>query len=108
MVCQLRIYDIKQGQMADWLKLFEEKVAPLHRKFDIPVRQTWVDHEHSQFIWVREFVGVGTREEQETRYTSSEERAKVIGDEPKRFIEKMEIRVIEPVLESVRPGSTER
>lgn len=103
MISQLRTYDIKQGEMEGWLTLFRDKVAPLHAKFDMPVRGAWVDKERSQFVWVREFMGTGTPEEQEQQYRSSEERARVIGDEPSRFIERMEVRVVEPVFE---PGAS--
>lgn len=97
MALQLRIYDIKQGEMEEWLKLFHDKIVPMHSKFDMPVRAAWVAPERSQFVWMRELVGSGTAEEQEQRYRESDERAEVIGDEPKRFIEQMEVRVVEPV-----------
>lgn len=106
MTLQLRIYDIKQGEMEGWLQLFRERVVPMHEKFDMPVRAAWVAPERSQFVWMRELVGSGTAEEQEQRYRNSEERAQVIGDEPKRFIEQMEVRVVEPVADIVvaEPG----
>jgi hypothetical protein len=94
---QHRIYTIKAGLMDEWLVLFREKVAPLHEKFGIMVRTAWVDHENSQFIWVREFTGEGSLEEQQERYVNSPERAETIGDEPKRFIETMEVRLVESV-----------
>lgn len=97
MALQLRIYDIKQGKMEDWLKLFNEKVTPMHEKFDMPVRGAWVAAERSQFVWMRELIGEGTPEEQEARYKASPERAEVVGDAPLQFIENMEVRVIEPV-----------
>lgn len=97
---QLRIYDIKQGEMDDWLKLFHERVAPLHAKYDMPVRGAWVVPDRSQFVWFRELVGTGTPEEQELRYRESDERAQLIGDEPKRFIENMEVRVVESVYDA--------
>lgn len=96
MASQLRIYDIKRGQMDGWLRLFREKVVPMHSKYDIPVRAAWIDRERSQFVWVREFVGSGTAEEQEQRYKDSDERARVIGNEPAGFIEQMEVHVVEP------------
>src|SRR5579859_7260104 len=70
---QLRIYDIKQGEMEGWLRLFRERIVPLHEKFDMPVRAAWVAPERSQFVWMRELVGSGTAEEQEQRYRNSEE-----------------------------------
>lgn len=95
---QLRIYDIKPGLMAEWLELFQHKVVPLHEQHGLPVRGAWVDDEHSQFAWVREFVGAGTIEEQEKAYRASPERTRVIGDEPARFIERMEVRTVVPAL----------
>jgi len=97
-VAQLRIYDIKAGLMDDWLVLFQDKIAPLHEKCDIRVHTAWVDEARGKFIWVREFAGEGTQEEQEQRYIASPERAEVIGDEPKRFIEAMEVHEVTTAL----------
>lgn len=97
MTSQFRTYDIKPGTMDEWLVLFRDKVVPMHEKYGLPVRAAWVDHERSQFVWVREFVGEGTAEEQEQRYRASEERARVIGEAPKAFILQMEVREVEPV-----------
>jgi hypothetical protein len=94
---QLRIYDIKPGLMDEWLLFFHDKVVPMHAKYDMPARAAFVDRERSQFVWVRTFTGTGSVEEQEQRYYATPERASVIGDEPKRFIEGMEIRLVEQV-----------
>ena len=95
MCFELRTYDIAPGGMDAWLELFAEKIVPMHAKFDMPVRAAWVDADRSQFIWVREFVGLGTRAEQEARYRESPERAELIGDEPKAYIRGMNVRVVE-------------
>ena len=100
MIYEVRTYDIKPGAMDEWLVLFRDKVVPLHEKYGIPVRAAWVDHERAQFVWVREFVGEGTAEEQEQHYRASEERTRVIGDAPKAFIVQMEVREVEPVFAS--------
>lgn len=100
MLSQLRIYDIKPGLMDEWLGLFHDKVVPMHAKYDIPARVAYVDRERSQFVWVRTFAGTGSVEEQERRYYATPERAEVIGDEPKRFIERMEVRLVEQVFPS--------
>lgn len=91
---ELRTYDIVPGRMQDWLELFGGKVAPLHEKFGMPVRAAWVDESRSQFIWVREFTGLGTISEQEARYRASPERNETIGDEPKKFILNMHVQVV--------------
>jgi hypothetical protein len=94
MTSQVRIYDIKAGKMDEWLAFFRGKVVPLHQKFGLPVRGAWVDSEHSQFVWVRDFAGTGSPEEQEQRYRDSEDRAREIGDTPKAFIEQMDVRLV--------------
>jgi hypothetical protein len=94
---QLRIYDIKRGLMDEWLAFFRDKVVPMHRKHALPAHAAWVDWERSQFVWVRTFTGEGTVEEQEERYYASAERQAVIGDEPRRFIENMQVRAVEQV-----------
>ena len=55
MVSQLRIYTINKGMMDSWLKLFEEKIRPIHNKVGIPVECTWVNADRTEFIWVRGF-----------------------------------------------------
>jgi hypothetical protein len=98
---QLRIYDIKPGLMDEWLAFFHDRVVPMHRKHGMPAYAAWVDRERSQFVWVRTFIGDGTVAEQERRYYESPEREAVIGDEPKRFIESMQVRVVEQVFSQV-------
>jgi hypothetical protein len=97
LVFELRTYEIKPGTIDEWLVLFQDKVVPLHAKHGLPVRGAWVDRETSTFAWVREFTGEGTREEQEARYRASEDRTRIIGDEPKRFITSMSVRVVDSV-----------
>jgi NIPSNAP len=91
---QLRIYKIKQGLMDQWLVFFNTKVVPLHRKFGIPAKIAWINHADSEFIWVRDFDDGEPIEQQETRYVTSEERRRVIGDESKSYIESMTVRVV--------------
>jgi len=90
-----RTYEIVPGMMDAWLALFHDKIVPLHEEFGLPVRGAWVDRSTSTFLWVREFVGEGTVEEQEARYRASDRRAAVIGDEPKAFIVSMSVRRVE-------------
>lgn len=94
-VFQLRTYQIKPGVMDEWLDLFHEAVVPLHEKYGLPVRTAWVDRETNTFTWVRELTGEGTAEEQEAAYRATEERARVVGDRPKAFIESMVVREVE-------------
>ena len=97
MVFEHRTYDIKPGTMDDWLALFRDKIVPLHAQYGLPVRSAWVDRTTSTFIWIREFIGEGTRAEQEARYRASEDRARIIGEEPKQFIISMSVREVDSV-----------
>jgi len=92
-----RTYEIVPGTMDAWLVLFHDKIVPLHEEFGLPVRGAWVDRANSTFVWLREFVGEGTPEEQEARYRASDRRAVVIGDEPKAFIVSMSVRRVDSV-----------
>lgn len=95
MPSQLRIYRIKPGQMDNWLEFFDQKVVPMHRKFEIPVRAGWVSRAESEFIWVRDFADDEPMEDQERRYVESEERIRAIGDEAKQYIDSMVVRVVD-------------
>lgn len=94
MQSQLRIYKIRSGQMANWLKFFSDKVVPMHRKFGIPARIAWIDELESEFIWVRDFSDNEPIEVQEQHYVTSDERRRVIGDESKSYIESMTVKVV--------------
>ncbi len=98
MTVEHRTYEIVPGTMDAWLVLFHEKIVPLHAEFGLPVRGAWADRETSTFIWVREFVGEGTAEQQEARYRASDQRAAMIGDEPKDFIVSISVRRVETVV----------
>ena len=102
MPSQFRIYKIKVGQMENWLRFFNEKVVPLHRKFGIPAHVGWVNAADSEFIWVRDFALGEPIEEQEKRYVNWDERQRVIGNESKSYIESMSVRVVELAYEKER------
>lgn len=95
MPSQLRIYRIKDGQMENWLKFFNEKAVPLHRKFGIPAYAGWVDESASEFIWVRDFPEGEPIAAVERRYVTWDERQKTLGGESKQYIDSMQVRVIE-------------
>ena len=100
MASQLRIYTINRGMMDSWVKLFNEHIRPLHDKLGIPVECSWVNADRTEFIWVRRFNSADEIAEKEAAYFASDER-KALADIPTSHIAKMEVRVIETVLESV-------
>ena len=98
MVAQLRTYTINRGMMDSWLKVFDEEIRPIHDKIGMPVSNTWVNADRNEFIWVRNFNSVGEIAEKEAAYFASDER-QALGDKPTSHIAKIEVKVIEGVLE---------
>jgi hypothetical protein len=96
MVYQLRIYTINRGMMDSWIKLFNEHIRPLHDKLGIPVENSWVNADRTEFIWVRRFNSSEEIPAKEAAYFASPER-KALADLPTSHIAKMEVRVIEAV-----------
>ena len=96
MVYQLRIYTINRGMMDSWVKLFNEHIRPLHDRLGIPVENSWVNAEGTEFIWVRRFNNIEEIAEKEAAYFASPERT-ALADIPTSHIAKMEVRVIEGV-----------
>ena len=97
MVSQLRIYTINKGMMDSWLKVFEERIRPLHEQKGIPVGPTWVNAARTEFIWVRSFESEDVIAQKEAEYYGSPERL-ALGDLPGTHVAKTEVRLIEPVL----------
>ena len=96
MVSQLRIYTINRGMMDSWIKVFEERIRPLHEQKGIPIEATWVNAARTEFIWVRSFESEDVITQKEAEYYSSPER-KALGDLPGTHIAKTEVRVVHPV-----------
>ena len=95
MVSQLRIYTINRGMMESWLKLFQERIKPIHDELGIKVESTWVSPEKTDFIWIRSFASSQDIAVKEAEYFNSPGR-KALGDLPTSHIAKMEVRVINP------------
>ena len=98
MVAQLRTYTINRGMMDSWLKVFDEEIRPIHDKIGMPISATFVNADRNEFIWIRNFNGADEIPEKEAAYFGSDER-KALGDKPTSHIAKIEVKVIETVLQ---------
>ncbi|MBO54505.1 MAG: hypothetical protein CL886_02480 [Dehalococcoidia bacterium] len=96
MVFQLRTYTINRGMMDSWLELFNGQIRPLHDRLGIPVQQSWVNMDRTEFIWVRRFDSAEDIPIKEAEFFASPERI-ALADKPTSHIAKMEVRVIESV-----------
>lgn len=96
MVYQLRIYTINRGMMDSWISLFNEHIRPLHDRLGIPVQNSWVNADRTEFLWVRRFSDTAEIPVKEAEYFASPERT-ALADLPTSHIAKMEVRVIDAV-----------
>ena len=96
MAYQLRIYTINRGMMDSWISLFNEHIWPLHERLGIPVQNSWVNADRTEFLWVRRFNDAADIAVKEAEYFASPER-QALGDTPTSHIAKMEVRVIDAV-----------
>ena len=96
MVSQIRVYTINRNMMDSWIKLFKEKLLPIHEKCGMPVENAWVNLDRSEFIWVRSFSGKDEIAVKEAEYFATPER-EALGDLPRTHIAKVEVRVVEVV-----------
>jgi hypothetical protein len=98
MIAQLRLYTVKPGMLDSFVSLFQESLAPIHEQYGIRILGAWVNREANEFIWMRAFPDEASIESMTKAYESSPER-KAIGDRPRSHLDKLEVRLVEPVWE---------
>jgi hypothetical protein len=101
MVDQMRTYTINKGMMDSWLELFDKEIRPIHESLGIPIVATWVNADRTDFIWVRSFNSVEEIPGKEAEYFASPGR-KALGDKPTSHIARMDVRVMEEVLQGAK------
>ncbi len=101
MVAQIRTYTINKGMMDSWLELFDKEIRPVHESLDIPIVATYVSPDRSDFVWVRTFETVEEIPDKEKAYFASPGR-KALGDKPTNHIAKMEVKLVEEVLQTAK------
>jgi hypothetical protein len=77
---QIRIYDIEEGRMDDFVAAWREGVVPLRRRLGFEVVCSWVSENADQFVWIVSYSGPDTFEEASERYYSSDERSRMDPD----------------------------
>ena len=104
MIAQVRLYTINRGMMESWLKLFNERLAPIHERYGMTIGGAWVHKQQNEFIWLRVFDTPEEEKEKMGAYTKLPERV-AVGDLPAQHIAKTEVRIGEFVYSSPRPAS---
>ena len=82
---------VQIGRMA-----VDRQFRPLHDRLGIPVQNSWVNADGTEFVWVRQFNSIEEIPIKEAEYFASPERT-ALADRPTSHIAKMEVRVIEAV-----------
>jgi len=100
MFAQVRIYTINKGMMDDWIKLFNEQMAPLHEKHGIKIIGAWANRPQNEFVWIRAAESEEDLKEKMKAFMESPER-KALGTFPGTHHAKTEVRDTESVYEPV-------
>src|SRR5712691_229963 len=102
MIAELRIYTANKGMLDDFVKLWNEKLAPNHERYGLKILGAWVNRPQNEFIWIREFENEADRDQKTKTYFDSAER-KAIGDQPGSHLAKIEVRTVESVYMPPQP-----
>ena len=101
MVAQIRTYTINKGMMTSWLELFDKEIRPVHEGLGIPIVAAYVRADGSDFVWVRTFETADEIPAKEAAYFAADGR-KALGNKPTDHIAKMDVRLVEEVLETAK------
>jgi hypothetical protein len=97
MLQQIRIYTINKGELPRFVAEWHEKIRPLREKLGFTIVGAWTVEATNQFVWVQQYQGDKTWEEQDQAYFASEERRAMVPD-PARLIARMEQHFAETAL----------
>jgi hypothetical protein len=91
---QLRVYEIEDGRLDDFVHEWRELVLPLRQRLGFSVVGPWVNVDESRFVWV---VGYdGDIREADERYYRSQERGAMQPD-PARLVVESSTIWLEPI-----------
>lgn len=91
---RLRDYQVKPGELDEWLAEWRQKVYPLRLAAGFEVVGAWVAREHNRFVWIVGHEHFATANDD---YYASPERAAMDPD-PARHLAQVEEIQLEPIL----------
>ena len=95
MPTELRIYSMHPGKLDEFVEFFKGNIVPTSAMYDVTVQAAWRHDEKNEFVWIRSYRDEKTLK----RYSDSPERA-VYSPKTHDYIESIDVRMIESVLES--------
>jgi hypothetical protein len=96
MIAEVRIYTMNRGKLDEFVKLWNQKLAPIHARYGLKILGAWVNRPQNEFIWIRQFEDESDREAKTKLYMESPER-RALGDAPQQLEAKIEVRIVEDV-----------
>jgi len=96
MVSQLRMYQVKEGELDAFVREWKTSVVPLRRKFGFKVEGAWTIPATSEFIWIISYGGPDGFEARDAAYYASPER-KALTPDPARHLAHTDTRLMTPV-----------
>jgi hypothetical protein len=96
MVSQLRLYQVKDGEMDSFIEEWRTTVVPLRRKFGFKVEGAWTSPKDNAFIWIITYDGPEGFEARDAAYYASPER-KAISPDPARHLNRIDARLMTSV-----------
>jgi hypothetical protein len=90
---RLRIYGVKQGQMAAWIDEWSRLIRPLREQLGFRVLGAWASEESSTFVWLLGYDGPDGYETADAAYYSSPERAAVDPDPARHLVSTQQLEV---------------
>jgi NIPSNAP len=93
MRAQVRQYQVKPGQMDDFVELWEHGIVPVRELYGFTVLAAWRSDDDAEFGWVVGHPGAGSFETAEKAYYDSPERAAL--DDPMQYLAHVETRMVE-------------
>ena len=95
MPTQLRVYRIRHGQLAQFVREWREQIAPLRERHGFVVEHAWASEQESAFVWALRFDGEDWDSADRAYYDSAERRA--MDPDPARLIESPDAFFVRPV-----------
>ncbi len=96
MTAQLRMYQVKEGELDAFIAEWRDQIVPLRRAFGFRVEGAWCIREKGTFIWIISYDGPEGFEARDAAYYASPER-KAVSPSPARHLENTDTRLMEPV-----------
>jgi hypothetical protein len=96
MICQLRSYRVRQGDMEEFVALWRDHVVPAREAHGFKVLGAWNDPEDGTFVWVVGHEAPDGWEAVERAYYESTERA-ALPRNPADFLESVDTKLLRPV-----------